>query len=159
MHIEIRKANASHIPFLQDIARGTISSLYRSFLEKKDVSAAIDAVAADFDLLENISEYDVLLIDAGLVGFSRCQADRIAFLMIADGFHRQGLGSRLLKHCETQLFRRHPKIKIDSFEGNKKAHFFLLKNGWEEAGNSVDEKSGTNKRHFVKTKQDGSAGI
>lgn len=153
MNIKIRKASASDIPFLMDIARTTIRTSYRNFIGKERIDDYINSGASDQYILENISECEVLLLSEGIVGFCVCKGDLIDLMMIVDGFHRQGLGSQLLKYCEYKLFKNHSNIRLESFEGNGKANNFYKKNAWTEAGLRFDEVSGAHKIMFVKEKQ------
>ena len=64
-------------------------------------------------------------------------------MMIDHSLHRRGQG-RLLKYCESLLFRTHPTtLRLQSFEGNDKANGFYRKNGWREAGSYFNAESGS----------------
>lgn len=150
MFKKIRKAEAADVTYLVDFMRNTIRAHYRPILGKEGVEAYIDRVASDVYLLDQLEDAQVLLLSEAIVGFAIYRGDRIELIMIADGFHRQGLGSHLLGFCERKLFKKHPAIHLGSFEGNQKAIQFFKKKGWQETEMHRDEDSGVNMIYFVK---------
>ncbi len=150
MFKKIRKAEASDVTYLVDFMRNTIRAHYRPFLGREGVEAYIDRVASDSYLLDQLDYTQVLLLSEAIVGFAIYQGDLIEMIMVADGFHRQGLGSHLLGFCERKLFKKHPAIHLGSFEGNQKAAGFFKKNGWQETEKQRDESTGVNMIYFVK---------
>ena len=150
MKIEIRKATNLDADALKKIARKTIDANYRSFLGDEAVDLFIGSGASDQYINENIDDGWVILSEGSLIGLCVMKMNLIDLLMIKHDYHRQGYGTTLLKHCEQQLFRRFIEIKLESFEGNWKAHGFYRKNGWAELETNFDETSGISKITFVK---------
>ena len=150
MKTEIRKAAISDADILKKIARKTIDANYRSFLGDEGVDGFIGSGGSDKYVDENIDDCWVISSDFGIIGFAVCKADLIDLMMIEHDYHRQGYGTKLLKHCEQHLFNTFNEIKLESFEGNEKANNFYRKNGWSEIERNFDEMSGVNKLIFIK---------
>ena len=72
-------------------------------------------------------------------------------MMIDVRLHRNGIGSLLLAHTESQLFARgHKTIRLETFEGNHQAISFYEKNGWVVTSKSKDEECGFVRVYFEK---------
>jgi ribosomal protein S18 acetylase RimI-like enzyme len=147
---QIRQAILSDIEPLIALSRRTISASYRSFLGDEAVAAFIGSGAVDQYVAQNMERCSVILVDGKIVGYSVCKDNLIDLMMIDDGFHRRGLGTRLLEHAEATLFRSYSELTLESFEGNQKANNFYHKNGWVEANRYFDQDSGVNKIVFHK---------
>jgi GNAT superfamily N-acetyltransferase len=135
---------------VQEMARRTISTNYRSFLGDEGVDWFIQNGESDRYISENLGDCLVLTTQDRIVGFCVCLADLVDLLMIDQDHHRQGLGSLLLGHCERVLFQDHEEITLETFEGNAKAMAFYRKNGWLEKERKVDETSGSSKVVLIK---------
>ena len=144
--VRIRKAEGDDLPRLQDIARRTIDQSYRSFLGNEGVDWFIDSGESDREIREHIGDCDVLLKGEDIVAFAVYFEDLIHLMMVDVPFHRTGIGSRLLAHCENQLLGRgNTTIRLETFEGNHQAINFYLKNGW-----SVTRKQENKEHGFVR---------
>ncbi|MHA2065100.1 MAG: N-acetyltransferase family protein [Candidatus Thorarchaeota archaeon] len=154
MKKEIRKAATQDTDTIKKIARKTIDANYRSFLGDERVDSFIGSGASDQYMDENIEDGWVILGDGQIIGVSILKANLIDLIMIDHDYHRQGYGTTLLTHCEQHLFNAFDEIKLESFEGNEKAHNFYRKNGWSEVEVNFDEMSGVNKLTFIKRKAD-----
>ena len=73
--------------------------------------------------------------------------------MIDNARQRLGLGSRLLAHCEMQLFKKYVQIKLESFEKNKNANLFYEKHEWRREKRYYDSQSGVYKLVYTKQRQ------
>ena len=150
MKIKIRSAEKADKETLKAISRRTISANYRSFLGDESVEGFIGSGAADQYVDDNINQCSVILAEGDLVGFCVCKENLIDIMMIDHQFHRKGLGTQLLKHCEHMLFKTYDELKLESFEQNGKANSFYKKNGWLESKIYFDNASGVNKIIFTK---------
>ena len=150
MKTEVRKAIIPDADTLKKIARKTIDANYRSFLEDEGVDGFISSGASDRYIDDNIDNCWIILSDYQIIGFSVCKSDLIDLMMIDHDYHRQGYGTKLLKHCEQYLFNTYNAIKLESFEGNEKANNFYRKNSWSEIERNFDKMPGVNKLTFIK---------
>ena len=149
--IQIRKAQPTDLPSMQDIARRTIDKCYRSFLGDEGVDWFINSGESDRVLQQHIENCDVLLIENAVVAFAIYFKDLIHLMMVDVCLHRTGIGSRLLAHSETQLFARgNSTIRLETFEGNHQAINFYLKNGWSVTTKQKDKEHGFIRVFFEK---------
>jgi GNAT superfamily N-acetyltransferase len=117
--IVIRKAQPDDLPEMQDIARRTIDKCYRSFLGADGVDWYINSGESDRELQKHIENCDVLLKENTIVAFTIYFEDLIHLMMVDVSLHRNGIGTRLLAHCERQLFARgNSTIRLETFEGS-----------------------------------------
>lgn len=72
----------------------------------------------------------VLLRGSEPAGFAVCRDNTIDLIVIDYRLHRCGFGTRLLTHCEAELFGAYPAIGLQCFEHNEQANQFFRKNGW-----------------------------
>src|SRR5262245_37242840 len=82
---------------------------------------------------------DVILQDGIVIGYADCKGNMIDGMMIDFGLHRQGYGTKLLRHCEQKLFEHHDEIILECFEESLQANNFYRKNGWKEVHRFLDE--------------------
>lgn len=156
MSIAIRKAEVADLPRVQEVARRTIDKCYRSFLGDQGVDWFINSGQADREQEQGLSHCDVLLDDGTIVGFSIYFTDLIHLMMVDVRHHRSGLGSRLLSHCEGQLFAGGNKIlRLETFDGNIQAINFYNKHGWTPVGEAEDEEHGFVRVFFEKRESGG----
>jgi ribosomal protein S18 acetylase RimI-like enzyme len=144
MDVQFRKAAAGDLETMQGIATHTIDTSYRSFVDDEAVDWFISGPSDDY-LRQNIDDATVVVADGRLVGFAVCKGDLIDLLLINHESHHRGLGSALLAHCESELFRRYESITLQSLEGNGRANAFYRKHGWVRIGAAPDTMSGGRK--------------
>jgi ribosomal protein S18 acetylase RimI-like enzyme len=150
LNITIRQATKADVEPLAEISNRTIRADYAPFLTASAVDQYIASGAVNNYLQQNIDQCAVILTDDQLVGCSIAIENRIDLLLIDHDFHRRGLGSRLLAHCEESLFKHHDRLTLESFEPNHKANNFYRKHGWGETSRYFDETSGVDKLVFHK---------
>lgn len=127
----IRKAQIKDLPHLQKIAKRTISNCYRSFLGDESVDWYINSGESDRELQKNIGNCDVMLENNKIIAFSIYFDDIIHLMMVDFTLHRKGIGLKLLEHTEKQLFAQgNSAIRLETFEGNRQAIDFYVKNNW-----------------------------
>lgn len=128
----IRPASETDLPAMQALARRTINRRYRTFLSDNYIDNFINDGTMDTEIFNNISHCKALLQNDNLVGFT-IFFDNIIHLMIIDPeLHRQGLGTILLEHAETELFSRgNTVIRLVTYEDNHQAMNFYRKHGWK----------------------------
>ena len=149
--VEFRTAQPGDLAIMQDIARRTIDGSYRSFLGDEGVDSFISSGESDRELQKHIESCDVALREDAIVGFAIYFDDLIHLMMIDVRLHRNGIGSLLLAHTESQLFARgHKTIRLETFEGNHQAINFYAKNGWIVTTKSKDEAYGFVRIYFEK---------
>lgn len=150
MKIEIRNAEKMDSEALKAISRRTISANYRSFLGDRAVDGFLGSGAVDHIIEDSVHQSIVILAEGKAVGFCVYEGDLIELMMIDDEFHRKGLGSQLLAHCEQTLFKTYTSLRLESFEPNKIANNFYKKNGWIESKRYFDADTGVDKILFTK---------
>jgi ribosomal protein S18 acetylase RimI-like enzyme len=149
--VSFRKAQPGDLAIMQDIARRTIDGSYRSFLGDEGVDSFIGSGESDRELQKHIESCDVALREDAIVGFAIYFDDLIHLMMIDVRLHRNGIGSLLLAHTESQLFARgHKTIRLETFEGNHQAINFYVMNGWIVTTKSKDEAYGFVRIYFEK---------
>lgn len=151
MEIEIRCCCEGDVAVLQDISRRTIRADYVSFLGETAVEGFVGSGAADDYVAGCVDGCWVIVVDGQVAGYCVCKGDLIDLMMIGHEYHRRGLGSRLLEHCEGMLFESYDEIRLESFEGNVKANGFYEKNGWVGGRVYFDDEAGVNKIEFGKS--------
>lgn len=144
MDVRFRKATDGDVETMQGIATHAIDMSYRSFFDDEAVDWYLSGPSDDY-LRENVGDATVATVDGAVVGFAVCRGDLIDLLVINHESQRRGLGSALLAHCESELFRRYDSITLESFEGNGKANGFYRKHGWVRTGAVPDTMSGARK--------------
>lgn len=157
MGIEFRKAVQKDLELLQSLAKEVIDANYRPFLGDSGVEQFIHSGASDSYVKAHIDDCDVICEDGQIAGFAVCEEELIDLVMISEDARRQGLGSMLLQHCESRLFREFDEIHLESFEGNSQANDFYHKNRWQLTRCVADPESGVNKFVFTKRLNNGSS--
>ena len=150
----IRKAIQEDLRVIQEIARGTIDKSYRSFLGDDLVDWFLSSGESDKELENQLGNCDVLLLDDSIAAFSIYFADLIHLMMVDAYLHRNGLGSKLLAHTETQLFNAgNNVIRVETFTGNQQAINFFKKNDWSLVRTVEDKENGFVRVFFEKYAQ------
>lgn len=129
---------------MQAIAARTIDRSYRSFVDDDAVDWFISG-PSDAYLSGNLANATVATLADEVVGFAVCKESLIDLIMVDHDAHRRGIGSALLAHCESEMFRRYDAITLESFEGNGGANRFYRRNGWSRVGAVPDIMSGARK--------------
>jgi ribosomal protein S18 acetylase RimI-like enzyme len=150
MKMLIRKALASDVGVLIDLSRRTISASYRPFLGAEAVGEFLGTGTVDRYVQDNLGDCSVVVCDGQVVGDAVCRDNLIDLMMIDHDFHRQGLGTELLRTVEESLGRGYEELRLESFEANQPANAFYLKHGWLEVRRYFDKDSGVNKIVFQK---------
>ncbi|MGI9570949.1 MAG: GNAT family N-acetyltransferase [Desulfobulbia bacterium] len=149
--IQIRKANQEDLRVIQEIARDTIDLSYRSFLGNDLVDWFLSSGESDKELEYRLANCDVLILDTSIAAFTIYFDDLIHLMMVDVYLHRNGLGSKLLAHSETQLFNHgNTVIRVETFEGNQQAINFFKKNNWSIVRKEEDKENGFVRVFFEK---------
>lgn len=150
-NIEIRKATIEDLRIIQEIARETIDKSYRPFLGDSLVDWFLSSGGSDDELENQLDNCDVLLLDTYIAAFTIYFDDLIHLMMVDVALHRNGLGSKLLAHSETQLYNHGNKvIRVETFEGNQQAIKFFKKNNWPVVRREEDKENGFVRVFFEK---------
>lgn len=144
MDVQFRQAVEGDLESMQGIATHTMDMNYRSFFDDEAVDWFISGPSDEY-LRENVDGATVVTVDGRVVGFAVCKGNLIDLFIINHESHGRGLGSALLAHCESELFRRYESITLQSFEGNSKANGFYRKHEWVRTGAVPDSMSGARK--------------
>lgn len=144
MDLQFRRAGAEDLDALQSLARRTIDTSYRSFVDADTVDWFLSG-PSDRYLAENVDNATVVTVNGSITGFVVCKENLIDFVVVDQGAHGRGIGTALLAHCESNLFRVYETITLESFEGNGRANGFYRKNGWVRVGALPDPMSGARK--------------
>ncbi|WNJ17615.1 GNAT family N-acetyltransferase [Pontibacter sp. G13] len=150
--VHIRKAAASDREVLVSMAQTIILSQFEEFLGAEAVKNHIERGAAAKEIDEHLHQCDVLMLGGDLVGFAVYFDDLLHLMMIAPGHQRQGLGQQLLTHVETRLFTKHPRIRLETFEGNDIALNFFQSAGWSAQSKQSDPETGIPRIHLEKVR-------
>lgn len=150
METTFKRAKASNINNILAIARRTVDQSYRYFLGNETVDRYLSNDSLDNYLKNNIEHTWTLSLDNAIVGFTICVENIIDYMIIDVDFHRQGLGTLLLQHCESMLFENHDVIALESYEKNTKASDFYIANNWIATSKYKDQKSNATKIIFRK---------
>lgn len=113
-----------------------------------------NARASDQYVKDNIAGGTVILADGELAGLCVCKENAIDLMMIDHRLQGRGLGTRLLEHCEAEMFARHELLTLKSFTRNERANAFYAKNGWVAGETFVDQESGYAMVRFDKPRGD-----
>lgn len=150
MNALVRKALTADVEVLIDLSRRTISASYRAFLGDGAVDAFLGSGAVERYIRENLGACSVLERDGRIVGYAVCRDNLIDLMMVDHACHRQGLGTKLLRHVEELLGQIHWELRLESFEKNQVANAFYRRNGWIEVSRFFDKNSGADKVVFHK---------
>ncbi|MGI9570134.1 MAG: GNAT family N-acetyltransferase [Desulfobulbia bacterium] len=150
-NINFRKANHEDLRIIQEIARDTIDKSYRSFLGDELVEWFLSSGESDKELEYQLDNCDVLILDSSIAAFTIYFEDLIHLMMVDVHLHRNGLGSKLLAHTETQLFNDgNTVIRVETFDGNQQAINFFKKNKWSITRMEEDKENGFVRVFFEK---------
>lgn len=152
MIAQIHNATLGDVDVLIALSRETIDACYRSFLGDA-VDDYLESGAVEQYVRESIDRCIVILADGRIAGYCVCKDNLIDLMMIRPALHRSGLGTRLLEHAESLLFRSYPELTLESFAPNEAANRFYRKNGWTETSSYFDEASGVTKLIFKKCRK------
>ena len=141
-HARIRRAEASDIEDLIALELRTIRESYASFLGKAAVEAFIGSGAVERFVRETGGQALVVTLDHEVVGYAVGTGDHIDQLMIDIRSHRRGLGTQLLAHLESELFKDQDALFLQTFRDNHQAIAFYQKHGWEVGDAYRDEAHG-----------------
>jgi len=150
--IRIRPAVAADLAELMSLSHRTIGAAYRPVLGDAAVDEYLNSGEAGRFLEHSFSRCQALLADGAVVGCAVSDGPLIALMMIDSEHQRRGLGTKLLEYMEQQMFPRHERLILESFENNDMANRFYRKNGWVEAGVVAGGVAGGNKLRFEKSR-------
>ena len=154
MNTTFQRAKKSDLEIIQTIAKHTVDQGYRYFLDAHTVDDYLSSGRLDRYLIKNFNNTWILKLDESIVGFAICIDNIIDFMLINFDHHRNGLGTKLLQHCENMLFEKHQTIALESFEENTKATKFYLANNWAIVEKYRDTKARAIKLIFRKKMYD-----
>ncbi|MCY9862339.1 GNAT family N-acetyltransferase [Vibrio coralliirubri] len=139
----IRKAQASDLASIQELARDTINACYRSFLGDEGVDWFINSGESDKEVEKQLSNCVVLESNNQIQGYCAFENDFVHILMVSPNIQRSGFGATLLKHVENEMSTLgHEHYRLETFKGNDQAIQFYLKNGWSIDREETDEEFG-----------------
>jgi ribosomal protein S18 acetylase RimI-like enzyme len=118
-----REATRGDEAVLTPIAQRTIATCYHRFFGIHKVIDVLEYGALDEYVLENLGRNycPILLLDGLPVGFAVCVDITIDLIVIDYHYHRLGLGTQLLAHCEAEMFQAYPELRsrdVSSLSGN-----------------------------------------
>lgn len=145
----IRAALPEDVGALIALSHRTIDACYRCFLSDENVESFLNSGFLESYPQDHLERCTVILCGGKIAGYSVSKDDLIDLMMIDVQHQRNGLGAKLLGHCELALFAQHEQIRLESFEENEQADRFYRNNGWTEARRFTDEQ-GLRKIEFYK---------
>jgi len=149
-HARIRQAEADDIDDMIALELRTIRESYASFLGQAAVEEFIRSGAVEKFARENVSRAQVVTLDDTVAGYMVGTDNHIDQLIIDVHFHRQGLGSQLLARLESELFKDHDVLFLDTPRGNNQAIAFYQKHRWSVVGSYRDTAYGVDMIKFRK---------
>ncbi len=150
-HARIRLAEADDIEDIIALELRTIRESYANFLGQTAVEGFIASGAVEKFVRENASRAQVVTLDDAVVGYVVATDNHIDQLMIDVRFHRQGLGSQLLLHLESELFKDHHALFLETPRDNQQAIAFYRNHSWAVVGAYRDEAHGVD---MIKLRKD-----
>ncbi len=136
--IRIRFAEERDAPALAGLATRVVDRCYRDFLGDATVDRwlAEGRVEASF----NRSLTDCIVIASGEepMGYARCEGNLIRLLVIDPDRQRRGLGTRLLRGVESEMFTRQARLWMESYAGNRAAAALSARCGWRAVSRYED---------------------
>jgi ribosomal protein S18 acetylase RimI-like enzyme len=149
--LTIRPATESDLSEMKALARRTINRRYRAFLGDENVDRYINDGTMDAEIIHNLEHCEVLLKEASIVGFTIYFDNIIHLMMVDPDLHRQGFGTILLEHAESQLFHQgNSIIRLVTYEENRQAMNFYKKNGWKTTKKEKGKNTGATRVFFEK---------
>jgi ribosomal protein S18 acetylase RimI-like enzyme len=130
MTTAIRNARANDHDSLVSISTRTIRASYIPFLGKEAVEGWLAGGTVDAYFTEKLADCRVLESDGDIVGFCVALGGFIDLMMIDCDRHREGFGRTLLSHVETEVFKSHAELRLESFRDNQRANDFYAAQGW-----------------------------
>jgi ribosomal protein S18 acetylase RimI-like enzyme len=142
---------------LTPIVQRTIATCFHPFLGVDKTIAVLDYDSVSGYIVENLGQNycPILLLDGEPVGFAVCKDVTIDLIIIDYQYHRLGLGTKLLAHCESEMFQAYPAISLQCFEPNEQANRFFQKHGWTETLTYNDKQTGARTIVYQKLWNDG----
>ena len=150
MTAAIRRARQADFDQLVAVSTRTIRACYTGFLGEDAVEGWLGSGAVDDYFRSCLADCTVLETESVLAGFSVAKGALIDLMMIDWRRHRQGMGSLLLDHVETDLFKAHPELRLESFADNGPANAFYESRGWRPGSRFEDKEAGVAKIEFSK---------
>ena len=142
MHTRVRRAEPGDVERLIELSLRTIRATYTSFLAEAAVEAFTGSGAVDEFVRETADRALVVTLDDEVVGYAVGKGDHIDQLMVDVRFQQRGLGTQLLSQLESELFKDHDVLVLESFRDNHQANAFYRKHGWKVTGAYRDENNG-----------------
>ena len=148
--MQIRKAQHSDLWKIKKLAKEARDNDYRNIMGQNSHNLFLKSQTSEISLEECIKESFVLTQQDKIVGFSVIKGNLIDLMVIDANYHRKGLGTELLKHCEKILFKNFDEIIIECPPENAMANLFCQKNGWIEKCRHYDHTDGQERIFFYK---------
>ncbi|MGV2987835.1 GNAT family N-acetyltransferase [Vibrio sp. E150_011] len=127
----IRKAQRSDLASIQQLARDTINTCYRSFLGDEGVDWFINSGESDKEVEKQLLNCVVLESNDTVQGYCAFEHDFVHILMVSPQIQRSGFGAMLLGYVEHEMsLLGHSHYRLETFQNNEQAIQFYLKNGW-----------------------------
>lgn len=139
----IRKAGKTDLVAMQNLARNTIDTCYRSFLGDEGVDGYINSGESDSEVERQLPHCFLIESDQKIQGYCAFENDFIHILMVSPESQRSGLGSTLLRFVENEMASLgHQQYRLETFQNNSQAIQFYSKNNWSIDKEEIDEQFG-----------------
>jgi ribosomal protein S18 acetylase RimI-like enzyme len=138
----IRSARKSDHDVLVSISTRTIRASYIPFLGKDAVEGWLEGGTVDGYFTEKLADCRIMEANGEIVGFCVALGGFIDLMMIDSERHREGFGQALLSHVESEAFRSHDELSLESFRDNQRANAFYAAQGWSEGAPFDDADTG-----------------
>jgi len=116
------------------IAQRTIGACYRSILGVEKLVEFLESGAIKAHITASLERNycPIQMLDREPIGFAICRENLIDWFIVDHRYHQRGIGSQLLRHCESEVFQAYPEIALTSIEQFEPANRFFRKHGWKE---------------------------
>ena len=142
MTTTIRTARKGDHDTLVSISIRTIRASYIPFLGMEAVEGWLAGGTVETYFDQHLPDCRVLEESGEIVGFCVARGAMIDLMMIDCERHREGFGRTLLAHVETDVFKTHPVLRLESFAENKPANAFYAAQGWVPGEHFEDLETG-----------------
>ncbi len=152
MEYSFRPAGPDDVRTIREIAQRVIISNYTPFLGSGAVRAFIESGQSDREIDDGLENCTLMTGDGGVIGFAITDGPLLHLIMVDAACQNRGYGTELLAYVENMLFVKYPAIRLQTFEENRQAVRFYLRNGWKLAGKEALPEIGKTMLSFEKAK-------
>ncbi len=138
MKIKFRKALCADAVAVINIARYTVDTDYKKWLDPDLIDNYLSSKKFDDYLIKNLKHTWVVTIGTEIVGFAVCIENMIDYILVHADHQNRGIATSLLNFCEETVFSQYNTIALENYAANMELEQFLSKLGWEYSNKYTD---------------------